>query len=242
MARHATTASGTRGVRPSRDVEGSHRTDRSHRRRCVALVAVVAVLGKMWWDSRLPDTYNVMSYGTHDYGGGPEPPDHEGHDAGAGTSVADLRGASYGAPDARFRLTARTADIRLSSGRVVHALTYNGTSPGPELRVQQGDLVEVVLRNADVDEGVTIHWHGIDVPNAEDGVAGVTQNAVLPGESLHVPLPRRAGRNVLVPHAPGLLEGGQARPLRRVRDRAARHRSPASTSRSPRTPTTASRR
>ena len=30
---------------------------------------------------------------------------------------------------------------------------------------------------------MTIHWHGVDVPNAEDGVAGVTQNAVLPGQS-----------------------------------------------------------
>ncbi len=147
----------------------------------VVLVAVVAVLGKMWWDSRLPDTYNVMSYGTHDYGGGPEPPNHAGH--GAGTSVADLHGPSDGAPDVRFELTARTTDVRLSSGHVVHALTFDGTSPGPELRVRQGDVAEVVLRNEDVDEGVTIHWHGIDVPNAEDGVAGVTQNAVLPGES-----------------------------------------------------------
>ena len=40
-----------------------------------------------------------------------------------------------------------------------------------------------MLRNEDVGVGVTIHWHGVDVPNAEDGVAGVTQNAVLPGES-----------------------------------------------------------
>ena len=47
----------------------------------VVLVAVVAVLGKAWWDSRLPDTYNVMAYGTHDYGGGPEPPNHAGHGA-----------------------------------------------------------------------------------------------------------------------------------------------------------------
>jgi FtsP/CotA-like multicopper oxidase with cupredoxin domain len=147
-----------------------------------ALVAVVAVLGKMWWNSRLPDTYNVMAYGTHEYGGGPEPPDHEGH-AGTGTSVADLKGPSDGTPEARFELTARAADIRLSSGRLVHALTFDGTSPGPELRVHQGDLVEVVLRNADVEDGVTIHWHGIDVPNAEDGVAGVTQDAVLPGGS-----------------------------------------------------------
>jgi FtsP/CotA-like multicopper oxidase with cupredoxin domain len=149
----------------------------------VLLVAVVAVLGKAWWDSRLPGTYNVMSYGTHEYGGGPEPPNHAGHDAGAGTSVDELHEPSDDTPDARFELTARAADIRLSSGRVVHALTFDGKSPGPELRVTQGDLVEVVLRNDDVEDGVTIHWHGIDVPNAEDGVAGVTQNAVLPGAS-----------------------------------------------------------
>ena len=48
--------------------------------------------------------------------------------------------------------------------------------------MRQGDDVEVVLENEDVEDGVTIHWHGVDVPNAEDGVAGVTQNAVLPGE------------------------------------------------------------
>lgn len=148
----------------------------------VVLIALLAIVGKAWWDSRIPGTYNVMSYGAHDYGGGPAPPNHDGHGAG-GTSVADLRGPSKGKPDDRFVLTARTADVRLSTGRVVHALTFNGTSPGPELRVRQGDLVEVVLRNEDVDQGVTIHWHGVDLPNAEDGVAGVTQNAVPPGAS-----------------------------------------------------------
>jgi FtsP/CotA-like multicopper oxidase with cupredoxin domain len=147
----------------------------------VVLVGILALIGKAWWDSRIPATYSVMSYGTHEYGGGPEPPSHEGHRIG-GTSVADLHGPT-GVPDSRFELTARAADLHLSSGRVVHALTFNGTSPGPELRVRQGDLVEVVLRNQDVGVGVTIHWHGVDVPNAEDGVAGVTQNAVLPDES-----------------------------------------------------------
>ena len=148
----------------------------------VVLVALLAVVGKAWWDSRIPGTYSVMSYGTHDYGGGAVTPNHEAHGV-SGTSVADLHGPTEGAPDERFELTAQAAAVHLSSGRIVHALTFDGTSPGPELRVQQGDLVEVVLRNLDVDVGVTIHWHGVDVPNAEDGVAGVTQNAVLPGES-----------------------------------------------------------
>ena len=95
--------------------------------------------------------------------------------------------------------------------------------------MRQGDLVEVVLRNADVDAGVTIHWHGIDVPNAEDGVAGVTQNAVAPGGSYIYRFRAEQARDVLVPHAPGLVEGGQARPLRRRRHRAARAAGPAST-------------
>ena len=68
------------------------------------------------------------------------------------------------------------------SGEEVRGYTLNGTSPGPALRVHQGDLVEVTLRNVDVPDGVTLHWHGVDVPNAEDGVAGVTQDAVGPGE------------------------------------------------------------
>ena len=49
--------------------------------------------------------------------------------------------------------------------------------------MRQGDLVEVKLVNEDISEGVSIHWHGVDVPNREDGVAGVTQDAVRPGES-----------------------------------------------------------
>ena len=60
-------------------------------------------------------------------------------------------------------------------------LTFNGTTPGPTLVLRQGELVEVRLRNENVAQGVTIHWHGVDVPGREDGVAGVTQDAVLPG-------------------------------------------------------------
>ena len=59
--------------------------------------------------------------------------------------------------------------------------TLNGTSPGPTLTAKQGELVEVRLRNESVSDGITLHWHGLDVPNAMDGVAGVTQDAVLEG-------------------------------------------------------------
>ena len=80
-------------------------------------------------------------------------------------------------------LTVRKEQFRLASGEQVDGYTVNHTSPGPVIRAVQGQLVEVRLVNASVPDGVTLHWHGVDVPNAEDGVAGVTQNAVPVGKS-----------------------------------------------------------
>lgn len=97
-------------------------------------------------------------------------------------SVTDLSGPKDGTPDRRFTLVAQKTQLKLQSGAVVEAWTFNGQIPGPELRVRQGELVEVTLENRDIEEGVTVHWHGVDVPNAEDGVAGLTQDAVRPGQ------------------------------------------------------------
>ncbi|WP_309232450.1 multicopper oxidase family protein [Micromonospora tarensis] len=84
-------------------------------------------------------------------------------------------------PTRRFTLTAATATVRVS-GRDVAAWAFNGQVPGPELTATVGDVVQVTLRNQDIGRGVTLHWHGYDVPNGQDGVPGVTQAAVLPGE------------------------------------------------------------
>lgn len=125
-------------------------------------------VGKAWNDSRLPGTFNAMDMGVLDHGGGP-PQNHRQHPH---LGVDKLTGPKTGEPDFRLTLTAaKTSD----------AWAFNGRVPGPEIRVRQGDLVEVRLVNEDIDDGVTIHWHGVDVPNAEDGVAGVTQDAVMPG-------------------------------------------------------------
>ncbi|MEU8024716.1 multicopper oxidase domain-containing protein [Micromonospora haikouensis] len=123
-----------------------------------------------------------------DWGGGPRTVAHHGVD------VASLTGPEGDTPAARFTLVAAHRTIRLASGRQVDALTFNGTSPGPTLRVRQGELVEVTLVNTDVTEGVTVHWHGVDVPNAEDGVPGLTQDAVPPGgRHVYRFVPDRAG-------------------------------------------------
>lgn len=128
-------------------------------------------------NSKLPAIMN-MAEGEMDFGGGTE----LAHDAQGGLSVAMLTGPREGTPDRKFTLTAEKKTVTLSSGKTVDAWTYNGQLPGPELRMKQGELVEVTLINRDIEEGATIHWHGLNVPNAEDGVAGVTQDAVLPGE------------------------------------------------------------
>lgn len=59
---------------------------------------------------------------------------------------------------------------------------YDGRVPGPVLRARQGDEVWVRFTNR-LDQPTTIHWHGIRIDNAMDGVAGLTQEAVQPGES-----------------------------------------------------------
>ncbi|GAA3368870.1 multicopper oxidase family protein [Streptomyces sannanensis] len=170
-------------------------------------VVVLAVIGTALTlesqRSRFPDTFSMMK-GTMDYGGGSTfAAGHEGHHgtsadpvslhgqgtghgtgqaAGAGAvSVDDLKGPTTGTPDRRYTLTAQEAKIELASGRTVDAWTFNGQIPGPELRMKQGELVEITLVNKLKDTPVSTHWHGLDVPNGEDGVAGVTQDAVQPG-------------------------------------------------------------
>jgi len=160
----------------------------------LGIAAIPYVLGSQ--ASKLPADID-MSAMPMDHGDGP-PVAHAaaGHDHGAhGThstaadaaavaavSVAKLTGPLNETPDRRVTLTAKQATVALASGKTVEAWTYNGQIPGPELRFREGELIEVTLVNEDIAGGATIHWHGLDVPNAEDGVAGATQNAVMPGE------------------------------------------------------------
>jgi plastocyanin len=80
-----------------------------------------------------------------------------------------------------FTLTAEITDWEVEPGKVVQAWTYNGTVPGPTIKVQPGDKVRVVLDNQ-LPQSTAIHWHGIDVPNGMDGVPFITQDPVKPGE------------------------------------------------------------
>jgi FtsP/CotA-like multicopper oxidase with cupredoxin domain len=93
----------------------------------------------------------------------------------APTPMGSLHAAPGDEPLRSFTLVAEQAVI---GGHT--AWTFNGTVPGPELRASQGDRLRVTLVNH-LPAATTIHWHGVRVPDAEDGVAGVTQDAVRPG-------------------------------------------------------------
>jgi len=81
-----------------------------------------------------------------------------------------------------YELTATPVRWEILPGTRVTAYSYNGTVPGPEIRVPYGRRVRVVVRN-DLPDPTTVHWHGIAVPNAMDGVPDVTQDPIEPGET-----------------------------------------------------------
>jgi FtsP/CotA-like multicopper oxidase with cupredoxin domain len=153
----------------------------------IAVGATAVILGPLawlWQASLLPDMYSVMDMGYADDGGAAASMTHTGHGAhpGAGRSVTSLTADPDRPADVAVTLTARKQRFRLSSGRAVDGYTFNSQSPGPVIRAAIGQLVQVRLVNESVPDGVTLHWHGVDVPNADDGVAGVTQDAVGVGQ------------------------------------------------------------
>lgn len=81
-----------------------------------------------------------------------------------------------------FTLVAKEATHLLNNEVSVDAWTFNGSVPGSQIRVKEGEKVKINLRN-ELPDPVTIHWHGIPLPNEMDGIPGVTQNAVQSGES-----------------------------------------------------------
>lgn len=156
------------------------------------VVLLVVVLSTWWAGSRLPAAYSVDSMGVVDLGHGRgaagQGHSHDGSGGGgaapaARVRVTDLRADPARPADVLVELTARAGPVTLADGRTVEGYSLNGTSPGPVVRAGQGDMVEVVVRNESVAAGMTLHWHGMSVPNAADGVAGVTQDAIAVGQT-----------------------------------------------------------
>lgn len=81
-----------------------------------------------------------------------------------------------------FHLIAEPVVREFSPGMVVNCWGYNGTSPGPTIEAVEGDRVRLIVTNK-LPEHTTIHWHGLILPNGMDGVGGLTQPQIAPGET-----------------------------------------------------------
>jgi FtsP/CotA-like multicopper oxidase with cupredoxin domain len=79
-----------------------------------------------------------------------------------------------------FDLTASIFRWETEPGKTVEAWGYNGVVPGPQIRVREGDRVRINFKN-ELPESSVIHFHGLEVPNDQDGVPYITQPAVKPG-------------------------------------------------------------
>lgn len=99
--------------------------------------------------------------------------------AGA-AAVAILPGRGFANP--AEVLEARTANYRVVPGDYPETAIwgFNGSVPGPEIRVAQGATVRRTLRNS-LTQATAVHWHGLRIENAMDGVPGLTQDAVPAG-------------------------------------------------------------
>ncbi|MFT7615856.1 MAG: suppressor of ftsI [Candidatus Woesearchaeota archaeon] len=80
-----------------------------------------------------------------------------------------------------YQLTASIVQRNLN-GQLVPGYAYNGMIPGPVLRVEKESTITVTFTN-NIDQDTTVHWHGLRHANKDDGVPGVTQPPVKPGES-----------------------------------------------------------
>ncbi|MEK9953529.1 MAG: multicopper oxidase domain-containing protein, partial [Curvibacter sp.] len=109
-------------------------------------------------------------------------------------------------------LRAGPATAAVAGQPTLSVWAYDARVPGPVLRYRRGQTLDLALHNA-LPDPTTIHWHGIRLPNAMDGVPGLTQDAVAPGQRFHYrfPLPD-AGTYWYHPHwgTPEQLERGLA--------------------------------
>lgn len=80
-----------------------------------------------------------------------------------------------------FELIAQEGDWEFNSTQSLSVWTFGGTVPGKEIRVKEGEAIRATLINK-LEEPTSIHWHGVPLSNKQDGIPGVTQDAVLPGE------------------------------------------------------------
>lgn len=111
--------------------------------------------------------------------------------------------APKGSAVREFDLEAAETEVSAIDGSKRRLWTYNGQTPGPTLRIKLGETLRVRFKNS-LPQPTTIHWHGVRLPNAMDGVPHLTQPPIAPGASFTYEFtPKDAGTFWFHPHVRG---------------------------------------
>lgn len=105
-----------------------------------------------------------------------------------------------------FHLVAEEFEHEFAPGCVAKCWGYNGSTPGPTIEAVEGDRVRIFVTNK-LAEHTTIHWHGILLPSGMDGVGGVSQPQIAPGETFVYEFTlRQHGTHMYHPHADEMVQ------------------------------------
>lgn len=105
-----------------------------------------------------------------------------------------------------FHLIAEPIRREFAPGFWVNCWGYNGSSPGPTIEAVEGDRVRILVTN-NLNEPTTVHWHGIILPNGMDGVAGLNQKAIPPGDTFKYEFTlKQNGTFMYHPHADEMFQ------------------------------------
>lgn len=127
------------------------------------------------------------------YGGPPESDDYLGKLV-PGLRPAGQEPVSFTTPDLgkipwkmvdgrkEYHINCEHVVGELLPGHWMDFFGFNGSMPGPTIEAFQGDKVRFVVHNK-LPEPITIHWHGLELPIDQDGVPGVTQDPIKPGDT-----------------------------------------------------------
>lgn len=105
-----------------------------------------------------------------------------------------------------FHLIAEPVKREFAPGMAVNCWGYNGQTPGPTIEAVEGDRVRILVTNT-LAEHTTIHWHGIRLPNGMDGVGGLNQRQIKPGETYAYEFTlHQHGTQMYHPHADEMVQ------------------------------------
>ena len=105
-----------------------------------------------------------------------------------------------------FHLVTEPVVREFSPGMIANLWGYNGQSPGPTIQAVEGDKLRIFVTNK-LPEHTTVHWHGMRLPNGMDGVGGLTQPHIKPGQTFVYEFEaRRGGTFMYHPHADEMVQ------------------------------------